>query len=777
MLSAALALALACACGAVTMRVNVGFDGATKSSYWTPISVELENKSATDVQGTLASSQEQTGDKRRAATFSTEVDLPAHSKKGYHIYTRLDEYGGDLTVTLSDGKKVIVTQTVQVDAASPASLVVVSVGRKTSRLGFLSGDSIQVKPKGLAGQPAYRGPGRGHNANIEIGSVESRRLPDRLAAYEGVDCLVISSSFDPAATNRRALRAITGWVASGGLLVVTTGSNYQPFQNRFFDELLPVHVRGAANLDSVTCLNSMGGAAFPQGPAAVTRGTLKPGIGRSLAEQNGIPIVAERDYGAGRVVFVAFDHTASPFRDWSGQSEFWKSLLSTPPAGALVKTAGVQTQEGYGPSYGGSPEPPRDDDDLIRTVEQTHTMKAPSFTLLGLFLLGYIVALVPVNYFVLRRKRRLELAWATTPAIVLLFSLGAYGIGYSIKGGGLKLMEASIVEGSSNARYARIVTTASLFSPSKTDYDIEINDPGSIASVLGLNSDEEAPDGVAGSSTILKGVGLPMWSSRNLQSVGDVEIGGKLATKLVLDGRRVVGKITNRTGIDLADCCLVYGGNKVDIHDLGNGDTAEADVTYSLGMSGSSYAGPHPTLRQKLLAVAVSRAGSLDVPVLIGAARESEGPIGLRDESPDVESETVYVFRLDYGDGPTFRFDPDQLQGSVVNVTGGYSQDEEGEVAAWIDAGGRAVFVYRIPLRGKGIVTELRINGQSASRVASEIYNVQTGSWDAFNTGSSTIKNAQRYVDANHAVKIRALVMKGNEVYAAYRVEASGKRQ
>src|SRR5205085_852445 len=53
---------------------------------------------------------------------------------------------------------------------------------------------------------------------------------------------------------------------------------------------------------------------------------------------------------------------------------------------------------------------------------------------IAIFLLVYILLIGPVNFIVLRRMRRAELAWITIPALVLIFSVGAYLIGYQSKG-------------------------------------------------------------------------------------------------------------------------------------------------------------------------------------------------------------------------------------------------------------------------------------------------------------------------------------------------------
>ena len=96
------------------------------------------------------------------------------------------------------------------------------------------------------------------------------------------------------------------------------------------------------------------------------------------------------------------------------------------------------SQFGYG-RYSGAPTRLADAPFAIPQLD------IPAFYVVALFLLAYIVVLVPVNYFVLKAKDKKEYAWLTTPAIVLVFSFGAYLIGYGFKGGRTLVVKAGLI--------------------------------------------------------------------------------------------------------------------------------------------------------------------------------------------------------------------------------------------------------------------------------------------------------------------------------------------
>src|SRR5205085_11858581 len=106
------------------------------------------------------------------------------------------------------------------------------------------------------------------------------------------------------------------------------------------------------------------------------------------------------------------------FKAWAGQPNLWSELLRL-GVGELratnVMKGVMETVAGawYGRSNG---------DTLSDALAGVQSTEAPSFTFIGIFLLLYIIFLVPVNYFLLKKKDRKELAWLTAPLIIAVFS-------------------------------------------------------------------------------------------------------------------------------------------------------------------------------------------------------------------------------------------------------------------------------------------------------------------------------------------------------------------
>ncbi|MCE5198798.1 hypothetical protein LLG39_07470, partial [bacterium] len=485
-------------------------------------------------------------------------------------------------------------------------------------------------------------------AQVFTSSISTEAMPDRPAGYETVDVMVLSD-FSPHSVRPAVLRSIATWVASGGVLIISAGADYKMLQNSFYSDLLPVKLTGTASLPGMASLSALGKEPFPSGAVSIAKSTIKPRIGSAMLTQNGVPIVAKRSYGAGKVIFVAFDSQSQPFRGWNGQTEFWKYLIKTQPEQTFVPTAAGCLSENGG--YYGAPGTKAPMSDVVR---QDSSVKMPGISTIGLFMLAYLVVLVPVNYMVLKRKRRLEMAWVTTPVIVVAFTLGAYAIGSTMKGGKLSFYEATIVEGSSNARYARMITDASLFSPAKRNYDVKVIDSTALCQVIPSRDDSEPSIAYLNDAPTIEQVPMSMWSTKEFESVGGMDLGGVVKSELITDGYRIQGKITNNTAFQLCDCWVVFRGSSVSLGNLPVGASAMVDMTRGASHGQPAGSQPNPpyikpgTLSYGLKTHAQYLASQAKTPVLVGSM-PGGNMFGTTGNNATVKSARMCLIRLDIG--------------------------------------------------------------------------------------------------------------------------------
>src|SRR5262249_13005350 len=73
-------------------------------------------------------------------------------------------------------------------------------------------------------------------------------------------------------------------------------------------------------------------------------------------------------------------------------------------------------------------------------------LQPPSTGYVIFFLLAYILIVGPINYAVLRWRRKTDLAWLTIPAVVILFTLVSVTVAQMSHGGKAVVADASLVQ-------------------------------------------------------------------------------------------------------------------------------------------------------------------------------------------------------------------------------------------------------------------------------------------------------------------------------------------
>lgn len=291
-------------------------------------------------------------------------------------------------------------------------------------------------PPGQQGNRTRRGGPQSFTAHPTV--IQPEDLPRDFISYDLVDSLVINDAPLNQLTEEQA-RALKHWVAAGGLLVVTGGADIAGMRVTALDELLPIEAQSAATTSSfpLSELTQVYGAFETSEQALGMVARVKPGA-HAIVGSNDRPIVAERSYGSGIVRFIAINPKLNPYRGWGAAKDLWSDLLlpaaETKPKHANWITFGSRGQnrssrwgvQGF----------------LYRLAE----VGPPSPKYVIFFLLFYALAVGPINYAVLRWKRKTDLAWLTIPAVVIVFTLVSVTVAQMSRGSKSLIADISIVD-------------------------------------------------------------------------------------------------------------------------------------------------------------------------------------------------------------------------------------------------------------------------------------------------------------------------------------------
>ena len=130
-----------------------------------------------------------------------------------------------------------------------------------------------------------------------VAPLTARHLPDRAMALEALNTLIVSN-VDSGELSEAQRAAIAAWVAAGGRLLVTGGSNWQKTSAGLRD-LLPLQPSGTTTLNDLSALTSFAGVTTAPAGTLITTGALTPGA-QLLALQGSTPLISRRPHRAWR---------------------------------------------------------------------------------------------------------------------------------------------------------------------------------------------------------------------------------------------------------------------------------------------------------------------------------------------------------------------------------------------------------------------------------------------------------------------------------------------
>jgi hypothetical protein len=499
----------------ITVEVQAGYDGAYRLGEWFPVVVTIANDGP-DVRGVL--------DWRFAGrpdepTFQRAIDLPRGSRKRVTI----DVFANDLVrsgqLRLLDGAMILNEQMTPLEAVDQGRFLIVVVSSDAALLNSLNSLTL----------PALSG--------ATVRHLDVTALPESAAALRGVNAVFLHD-VDTAVLNQAQRDAMARWIQVGGQLVVSGGGGGQRTAAGVAD-LLPVDVTGEVAQGDLAALGQ-----FAQTqPPPVAGAALSVAQPRAAAES--LPPNAALLFrwlrGAGAVTFTTFD--VAGLRGWDGEPRLWSRLLA--PLEILAPGFDARQRRL----------------NLLQASLRLPSLGLPSAVTLFCFLIGYIVVIGPVNYLVLRRLRRLEWAWLTVPAAVLLFAGGLYVIGFGGRGGQSQVSQIAVVQGSEGDPRGFVTSFVGLFSPRRTSYTLGFPPQTLISEIQTFNDLSGDPavtlqgDNGAEVPDVLVDVG----SVRTFMAEGAVAVSVSIQSNVSGDQQQVSGEIRNTGSQPLEDALIVRG--------------------------------------------------------------------------------------------------------------------------------------------------------------------------------------------------------------------------
>ncbi|MBI3961128.1 MAG: hypothetical protein HY335_00110 [Deinococcus sp.] len=265
-------------------ELELGFAGRYAAGYWGPAELTISASSPTPLVVELEVTEG--GPYRGEVQAIYQLVVAGGGQRKTYLYPYLPERTNPVQLRIYQDGELALEKSWELPTSAPPLVLVVG-----ERLGALAG----VLPE-LAGR---------------VAQVRPSTLPPDPLGYDGVRALLLSDYLGPLGSG------VTGWVRSGGHLIVALGEDALAIDSGLA-ALLPVTVEAVGSRDQL----------FGQAVESFAASVARAKAGAAARYDHGWLWIATIPQGAGQVSYVGFDPLRPPAARWPGAALVLQELLA-----------------------------------------------------------------------------------------------------------------------------------------------------------------------------------------------------------------------------------------------------------------------------------------------------------------------------------------------------------------------------------------------------------------------------------------------------------------
>jgi len=383
-------------------------------------------------------------------------------------------------------------------------------------------------------------------ARLSAAHIEQDELPTAAIGYDCLDVLVLNAP-DFTTLSIEQQQAIAEWVRGGGNLLLWPGDSPVPEAGPLLDAL-PCRIGNSGVIE--LSAEELKAAGLPPRFSRLPSRLLSPGEDAESVKLLGSDRITgyQRRLGLGRVLMCPIDLASLQFTPASKSWALWrvalKGMIRRLPDDATL-TPDQTYDSGAGEAQVRESTSIRQIGDMLGSVPGAGQF---GFGYVAGILIGMMVIVGPVDWFLLRKLGRQPWTWATTTGWIALVTLSAVYAGHLFKSGELYFRTFQLVDQADGLAVAR-TDLSGLYSPRTTEYSFETRSdewwqpasPGDEFYGYRRGAQE-----VVFAQTYRGSTPDPMtvnvWNLRFLQGQSSVAAPASVEAKLKLEQRKVNGK-------------------------------------------------------------------------------------------------------------------------------------------------------------------------------------------------------------------------------------------
>ncbi|WIV11512.1 hypothetical protein [Proteiniborus sp. MB09-C3] len=546
------------------VKANIGFNGFFKYEYVTPVNIEVKNNQK-DVNGKIQILFENivSSGKKLYTAYTKDLDIAKGATKTINMELKLDRQVSEYKIRILDSNDKLIWEDQSV--AMPIAKASNTVG-----IGVLSDEfeSLWYLPL-MTFQNSDEKSGNRTSSMCDLDG----QIPTDTRYLNMLDVILINNYNTEKLTSEEK-EALIKWVDNGGVLLIGTGPNYNKTLKGLGD-INYIEVSGTTAITKFDNIKDSSGNAFmPSSPLSIVDAISSSG--NVILKEGNLPIIFSESKGNGNVVISTFDLGLSPFIDWSGKDKFLERILTS------------DVSETHSEDILTSNNSPYRFFDINQYIPSS---KAPSVKVIIAVLMIFTVIVGPINYLVLKRLDKREMAWITIPALAVLFSVVVliWGSGTSFKN---PLMNnVSVININNGADSYDINTFAGVISFKNGDVNISSSEDTDIFPNSRYSNDDYMKYGdndiileyILQKNRAISFKKKGVWDVQQITLKETKKLDNGISQELKLKDNTISGEIKNNSNIELKDAILFYGLN---FHKLGDIKIGESkSISFNLNTS------------------------------------------------------------------------------------------------------------------------------------------------------------------------------------------------
>lgn len=553
----------------VSMDVDIGFNSAYRMGAWTPLYVTIASRTPRAVR--------------------IEVNFPHDQTAAMKIVQQVSATPTPATYMLlapATFYDVTLLSISIIDARSNRRLAIYEPQNAPNTRApprAVSGGELFVVYAGEAPVPRVD-LGELAMGALQVGSIDGNRLPASPIGYESIDVLMLGA-IDFARLDGAVQQAIADYVVAGGTLVCWPADGPLPPDSPL-TKLLPADVGSADTVEfSPSQLEAMGfGSRFGKTGWRI----LEPHDDANVfyAAANVIPCyVAPR--GHGKVILLPLRANQLQFTSETANQKFWRDIFTVATSKERIQLHNKDQGRAFYNNYQQDSAVAASADFVMNLLGDVPGIDRFGFGYVAWIMVGLMVIVGPVDWFLLKWTRRQPWTIATTAGWIALVTLAAIYIGHLVRSGDLHFRTLRLVD-QIDHRVVSNTHVAAVYSPNTNRYDFE-TPPDSWWRPLSSQMYYYGSSGMKADFAFHQSqsrneplpLRIPIWNIRFLRGDDYTTAPPMLAAELRLTKKggthQLRGSVTNLCDHPLLDVWFMYRDGTALIASLAAGETRTID--------------------------------------------------------------------------------------------------------------------------------------------------------------------------------------------------------